>query len=801
MLAHLKRVSRSLRSSPGYAIASIASVAIGLGLSTATFAFIESVRTTAPESPDAARIYTERLRFGGRNYPSIGDRVRALSTMAGVEGVAVSIRSFGAEVHTREMQRVRTVFVTNNYWQLQSVVPRLGRLPSDADAQIGEQVIVTDETWRREFNDRPSLDGATIQIGERIYSIAAVLPEQVRSNGMATFLIPLTTPAALDTIREAPYSGSATIVVKLKRGVRAGSMTAELERAAAMLTREHVRAGDTPYTLTLVPSNTPRFAPDSFLILMYLLGFGILAIGCSNVAALTLARGLMRKRDFALRLALGAPRRTIAREVFAEVGAVTLAGSVLGLGVTFALLGVLGRSMPIEMTWEGWAAPSLDVATLAYCAVAFLAAVVMGGTLPAIRAIRVAPNETLKDGAGTTTGRARSEFRLLLMGELAVAMVLIMMASLLTLSLRHVMTFEYGFPANSVVTANIRVGQQSYTLAGRESVSLAELAAWQQRSLEVARELPGVIVAGLGGGGVPAGVVISDGSGSGEPSLNTRAVRAAGAGYFTAMGIPIVAGRDFLEGDVTGRGGAILSASAALALFPYGGALGRMVKVGPAESEMPWVPVVGVAADHWTNPTDTPETTDPLVTLALPEQTTAAWTVVVRGDTAAEALVTPLRLALMDALPPRSTIGTSTFVQDFEIVVRAMTYFVQVFAALGFAALALGTLGLFSVMSYAVGQRSREFAVRVSLGATPSHVVRVVLRNTAELALGGAAIGALLSFWASAGVSAALFGIKNTDPVSLILSEALLIGACLLAGLGPALRAARANPLDVIRAV
>jgi len=230
---------------------------------------------------------------------------------------------------------------------------------------------------------------------------------------------------------------------------------------------------------------------------MYLLGFGILTIGCSNVTALTLARGLTRRRDFALRIALGAPRRAIARDVFAEVGLVTFVGSVLGMAMTFALLGVLRRSMPVELTWEGWAAPALDIATLTYCAIAFFVAVAMGGTLPAIRATRISPNESLKDGAGTTTGRARSEFRLLLIGELAVAMVLIMMANLLTLSLRHVMTFDFGFPAQAIVTASVRANDRE------PPVSATEIAAWRQRSLEVARDLPGVLAAGLRGGYVP----------------------------------------------------------------------------------------------------------------------------------------------------------------------------------------------------------------------------------------------------------------------------------------------------------
>lgn len=797
MTGTLRRTVRSLRRSPGYAIASVVSVAVGLGLSAGTFAFIEALRSPQQASPHASRIFTERLRFGGRaNPPSVATRVAMLRTIPGVEDVAVSLGGAFGEVVTHEMQRSRLFAISSNYWQLQGIAPRLGRYPIDDEVRADAPVIVTDEMWRREFANSGTIEGATVRIGDRIHRVAAVLPERVISGGFALVYVPFAGTDTLETIRETSRAGNTTVYVKLKPGVSAASLAPELDRVASNLSRDHVRPGEPAFVAQLVPMVPPGLRVDSFLVLIYMLGFGILAIGCANVSALTLARGIARRRDFAVRIALGASRRAIVREVLAEVGVVTLAGTALGIAGTFIMLGLLGRAMPVELTWQGWARPSFSAGTLAYCAAAFFVAVAIGGALPAIRAARIAPSEPLKDGAGTTTGRASGQFRLLLISELAVAMVLLMMASLETLSLRNILAFEYGFPAERIATASIRVG------ARRDHFEPVELASWRQRTIDAVRTTPGVLAAGFGGGVVPidGAQIISDATAGGAPSIAVRSAFDAGAGFFAAMGVQIVEGRDFVEGDAA-RGGAVLSATAARLLFPRGGAVGHIVKLGTADSDAPWVPVVGVCADFWLRPTDTPEDRDPPVYVSYPGPPSASWSIVARADSGLVALPRALRLKLVDVLPPKSSVGTAVFTQDVDFAVRGIGYFVRMFAALGLAALALGALGLFSVMSYVVGQRSREFAVRVSLGATPQNVVRVVLRSALELALGGAAIGTLLSFWASAGLSSMLFGVKNTDPVSLVLSEALLIAVCIAAALGPAIRASRANPLDVIRAV
>ena len=240
---------------------------------------------------------------------------------------------------------------------------------------------------------------------------------------------------------------------------------------------------------------------------------------------------------------------------------------------------------------------------------------------------------------------------------------------------------------------------------------------------------------------------------------------------------------------------------AANKLFPHGGAIGRRIKIGAPNRPGEWVAVVGVSDDFTERPTMDPEDRDPPVYLAAPDTGWAYFSVLARTDSSPASIIVPMRKALTDALPPNSRVGVRAFRESIDRPIRYMTFFVQLFGALGLAALALSALGIFSVMSYVVSQRTREFAVRVSLGASPTNLIRVVMRSALEFALGGTAIGALLSFWASAGMSGLLFGVKNTDPVSLVIAEVTLIAACLLAALAPALRAARANPLDIIRAV
>ena len=235
-------------------------------------------------------------------------------------------------------------------------------------------------------------------------------------------------------------------------------------------------------------------------------------------------------------------------------------------------------------------------------------------------------------------------------------------------------------------------------------------------------------------------------------------------------------------------------------LFPHGDAIGRRIKIGSVDKPGDWIPVVGVARAFELFMSSDPDIVDPPVFLANQDSINANWSIAVRPLRPDLSLTQVLRSRLRDVMPPQSFISVQSWLANCDDMFRAEGFFVKVFTTLGFASLLLGALGLFSVLSYVVNQRSREFAVRMSLGATPGNLVRHVRKGAFELAIGGTAIGALFSFWASTGVSSFLFGVKNTDPVSLVTAELILLAVTMAASLAPAIRASRADPLEVIRA-
>lgn len=793
----IRRAVRSLRRSPGYTATAIGSIAVGLALATATFAFVRTVTQPSVWFPDPERIFYERLRFGDpRNRPSAGDRVALLRTLPGIEHLAVVRPARLGEIELSRMRYATTQAVTPEYWSIYPIRPVLGRMPTEQDIVEGRSILVSEQLWKQEFPAGAGLKDAKLRIGDRNFDVIGVLPIVMQRTSGVDVWLTSRTGAELDS-RASAIVASTSVILKFRPGYSPERLRADLDRIVASLNTSYP-TGRAPKFQLQLQSVVPRRATiESMEILLYVLGFGILAIGCTNVAALTLARGLMRRRDYALRMALGASRTSVAKTVVGEVALVTLAGGALGLGVAYGLIGLLRRATPTDLLWRGLSLPDFSAPVFGYSLIAMLAAVIMGGALPAWRATRIAPNEPLKDGAGTTTGRGGREFRLLVIGELAIAMVLLMMASLVTLSLRNIAQYDFGFAARSVVSASV----SPRTTAAANS-SPAARRALRLRSLEVFASTPGVRSAAIMGGGrnVPGKQIISDGSAAGEPILEASYSFTAGPGFFTALGIAVKQGRDFEEGDMA-TNAAILSERAAAILFPRGDALGRSVKIGGLDQPGTFARVVGISEEFQFQPAEDPADRDPPVFLIAADTAPMGWQIIGLASTTPAAATLPIQNHLRDALPPGWRVTARSFVEQLEMMYSVLGYFTKIFGVLGFAALGLGALGVFSVLSYVVRQREREFAVRVALGATQGNLIRVVMRNAFEFALGGTAIGALLSFGASAGVSTFLFGVKNTDPVSLIVTEFLLVAVTLLAALAPALRASRANPLDIIRAV
>ena len=744
------------------------------------------------------------LRLGNqRTPPSLAELQRSIRLLPSIERVAISASDRQNVAVNGDVSTFMITRTSRGFFGLIGIRPRLGRLPTEEEARTGSAAVVSESFWQRQFDDAKGIGEARLEIQRRLINIVGVLPRGSDQSFTGDVWMPFESDADLESLNQRGGQGglaawgSASLVVKLRADAKLPAVETQLAATAVALTRRFVAPGSSApaYELQL-RSIRPRASQlGDFEILMLLIGAGVLAIAATNVAALSLARGLTRTRDFALRIALGASRSAIAGEVLAEIGIISAIGAAGGVLMALALAGALTHIVPAELDGRWYVVPEFSTRLFAFTAAALVAAVLVAGALPAWRASRVDPAGPLKGGSGTTTGRSRQEFRVLVIGELAISMVLLMLASLLALSVRSRAAFDFGYDAKSLLTANVYIPFTKDTSDGPARVQA------QVASLALMRATEGVASAAtMSGVAIPDWQMTSESLAPGDAPLTVERAINASPGFFGTLGVKLLEGRDFEDGDRLQGGAVILSTPAAKVLFPRGGAIGRMVRFG-GEHSTRWMPVVGIAGNlelYARNPNG--RDPEPPVYVSMNAHRLDGWGIVIRPRRDDPKLAHALQGALRDALPPKASSQVKSWVEDFQAQIRFAMFFAQLFGFIATAAMLLGVAGLFSVLSYAVSQRMREFAVRSALGATQADLVRLVLRYALELSLAGTAIGALLSFWASAGVSGYLWGVKNTDPVSLVVAELTLLAVTMAAALVPAYRAARADPVEVLRA-
>ena len=796
----LKRAVRSLRRSPGFVVVAVLSLGVALGLTTATFAIVNGTLYRKVQFADPARLFTINLRYGNQHTgPSVAEQARVMRSVPAFQDVAVTHGEWMVIKAGGVPKRTLISYTTSNAFSMAGVRLRMGRYPIPSEVAAGRAVVVSSNLWTEMFANRDAIANATIDLNGHVYSIVGVWPTGYVGAASGDITIPFASDGDVERLRRGAVS------VKLRPGYDSLSVKPQVAAVAAGLTAKYVAAtsASPPYRIDLdswVPP-PPRLRDNVFELLLMAIAFGVLLIGCTNVTALGLARGLTRRRDYALRIALGASRGSIAGDVLAETAIIAVIGIAIGGAATLVVVGLLTHMVPEDLARWGMYIPALSGRVFAWSALALGVGMLVAGGVPAWRASRVSPADPLKDHAGTTTGRTRNEFRILVISELAVAMVLLMLTSLVTLSTRNIIDFDFGFDQSRVMSV---VPVIPY--GGPDSTILDALRV-ENRVIQRLQTIPGVASAALSGGGSFDGRSIATDTRGDVLLPEARMYMIAGPRYFETTGISLVQGRDVSQGDADGKGAVVLSQTAAKLLFPRGGALGHMIKLGEVRSARPWIPVVGVAKDVYLGPSDDPDALLNVYAQPPPESTphgmvspmVGGLSIVARAAHPSATLVHTIENDVQDVLPAASAVEVTPWTNYQAARVRENRFFERLLSMLSFSSLILGSLGLFSVMSYSVGQRMREFAVRQALGATPRNIVRVVLTGAFEMALGGTAVGALLSFWASSGISAQLFAVKNTDPVSLVIAEATLLVVALVASMVPAVRAMRADPVEVLR--
>ena len=775
---------RSLARSPGFVTVAVLALGLGLALSTTMFAVLDTIVNPHVPYQQPETLFRIRWWYSLRDA-NVGPGVlyRAVERDTRSYTAVVPITMARLPLEEDEGREAMAAQVTKEFFEVTGVRPRLGRgfVASDGD----DVAVVSDGLWRRLFGKRKDLAGVTIQLGDRIYPVVGVMPRGSIVPNYASIWLP---------IREGqdPALGAWMPLVRLKPGVTREQAVVELKTIAATMTQLYARP-DRPIHFELDQVRPPD--PDIRDINKAMVGaaLSVLLNACGNLAHQMLARGLSRRRELALRMALGASRRDVVWQMFAECAIVTAGGLVLGaLGAVWGA-DILTNRMPPEVARVGLIVPVLSWRVFAFSAGLAVISAVLFGLLPALRvAFALSLDEPLKDGAGTT-GRSRQRYSLLVVAEVALALVLMMGGGLLLRTLHRLRAMEFTFDARNLVQTSIgfmRGEGGDLTRAMRRDDILAAVAA-----VRGVRDVAFRGHRGTPGNAITAEMVTGDSTRTiqgGVPVVSWR--------YLRVHGLRIVQGRDFEPGDVAGNGVAILSAAAAQRLYPNQDAVGKMIKLGGPARDAPWIRIIGVARSPAAlRRTDIAQGTPPVWVIG-PDGPVMFGELLIRTEREDPRIATLIRRTIR-GLPNVWYSSVESFATAYESEIKSRTFLANVFVAMGTVALSLAALGLYGVLAYAVNQRMREFAVRMALGAQPRQVFRMVLHDGFVMLLAGIGIGAFGALMAGRLLDAVLTTVLPSDVISLVACEVVLLAAGFAAAFGPARRAVSANPLDILRAV
>ena len=807
----IARAWRSLTRRPAYFAIAVSSLAIALGLATTVIAQIDSL--LHPYTPIRNVDNVVGVRAGGMGktgMPSRADALEALDQTGFFEKlVHVDVDVADVEIG-QGIIRPYYVMIDAAFFDVLGIKPRMGRLFATNDTFESGGAVVSDKFWRAYFGNAPTLDGANFRIGDQPFRVIGVLDREwdPKGRGEPDALLAnegLWVPPKAYTPGVQRFS-SHMFVARLKNGMRQSAVDSTLAQIATRW-RNHYGEGRPRFEVSAQSMRPDPLRLRGFQRALIAAAIFILVIASANVGALTLARGVTNRRDQALRLALGAERRDLMRDVIAEIGILAAVGGAIGVLIAYASMGILTALTPVDLEWLGFTSPNWSVRVFAGLFAAVAVCVSLCAIGPAWFVSRIAPAEPLKDSSGTTTGRSTSRFQILIVGELALAMILLFGASLIGKTTHRISAFPFGYdPGNVVSFETFATVVDTLTppsaSAQRRRYRRPEILTGDLEGIvRRLRHMPGATnAAWYTITTAEKDIVLSEASAVIDSIVYKPRVYNTGADFFRTLGIRIVEGRDFTPGDAV-SGAIILDQRSAQRLFPDGSPIGRRVKLGPLNSSVPWLPVVGVVRDAVHGLPVLPELDPETVIYVSHSVKGMRPSFVVRGDGSVRDM-TPAGVAtLKSILPPSSWVIGRKWSGLYESMLAGRRFTAGIFATLSLASLALATAGLFGVLSYAVGQRMREFSLRVALGAQKANLLRLVFRDSFVMALGGTAIGAFVGLYLGFEVWDWLWGVYPVDASALVIAEIVLLAVTFGASTIPALRATRANPADVMRSI
>ncbi len=794
---------RSMRRRPGFTAVAVLTLALGVGANTAIFSVLYGVWLSPAKYAQANRLVDFSMQqlsghrfMGGTSYSNLVDWKAQASTVE-----TFGIHQYTHEVNVSGREGAEEVIghrVSANLFGLLGASPALGRwMDARADRSGGpREVLIGYRWWKRRFGGDAGIVGKQILVGDEAFTITGVMPEgfEFPPMGSASFRpviwASLNMPVEMERDRGVH---SLAVVARLKAGATIRQAQAEMDTIAARLAAAYPREdGGWGVKVTKLTDVRQLEEVRPALLLVMAAAALVLLIACANIANLLLARAAGREREMAVRRALGVTWQRLARQLLTESGMLALAGGAAGVLLAYWGLPVLKSRLPASMPRADQI--GLNGEVLGFAVLVALMTGLLFGLAPALR---VSGNFGLGSGIRPVTARNRTA-RVLVITEVAVALVLLAGAGLLMESFRRVLNVDLGFRKEEVLTGRLELSKRRYPDGLR-------VRAFREELLRRVRGLPGVQYAGTVSS-LPLGLIMQ-GTGfvvEGRPETEREKPFASYANtstdYLRAMGIPLVAGRYFDESDGPAAPPvAIVSESLAHASWPGSQALGKRIRFAAT-----WFTIVGIAKDVRQ---DSPESAarDQIYALnrqlPLSDQGAAMGrfnVLVIRTRADVGAMSAALRrvVAEIDKNQP-VTITTMTKLVERSLESRRLnTLLLAVFAGL---AIVLAAVGVFGVASYAVARRTKEIGIRMALGATPVLVMGMVARETLVLAVTGAAIGLAGTAATSRLLARFLYGVRPMEPAIVAGMALVLVALVVGSGLVPARRAMRVDPMVALR--
>jgi putative ABC transport system permease protein len=795
-LADLRYTVRVACRTPSFAVAVIGVLALGIGANTAIFSIVNAVllRPLPFEEPERlVRIFTRTP--GGRLFElSPGKFYGWQRDAKSFEGMAMyqccGFRELALS-GTGTARTVRATAVSAGFFEVVRARPALGRVFRQEEDTPGSKhvVVLSDRFWRTEFGGDPDVIGRTVKLSDEAYTIVGVMPAaaSVASwTGMASDVwIPLAIP---EEQRASRGNHNRDGVARLKRDVELAQAQAEMDAISARLAREFPGTDGRGWHAVVIPMQEEIVGNSRTMLLILLGAVGlVLLIACANVGNLLFTRALSRRKEIAIRSALGAGRGRVFRQLVTEAVLLAVAGGALGLLLAYGTLtsastllaGQVPRAEEI----------SIDGRVLLFAVGLSMITGMLAGTLPAVRAGRSDLNDALKEGGRSGGAIGVGTRRVLIVCEVALSLVLLMGAGVMIQSLLALRHGDTGFDPNNVLTMVVRLVDARYP-------SPVQRSSFFDAALQRIRALPGVEAAGaiddlpFGDGSSQTLALVGYAPQRDPVAVQVRQVR---PGYLRAMGIPLLRGRDIVESDAEVL---LVSADAAKLYWGEDDPIGRRATL-PALSSTVVRQVVGVVGD--VKQRKLTDATTPTAYLYTREPRGRA-TFVIRTSVPPSTLAQPAVAAIRAIDPEQPVNDIRTMVQVRDEKLTPQRFSALLLGAFAGVALLLAMVGIYSVLSYIVRGRSREIGIRTALGAQRADVIRLVIVEGMSPVLVGIAAGTVAALVAAKVLKTLVFGVSASDPMTLAVVGAALAFVGLMASVAPAYRALRLDPVKVLRA-